>query len=202
MPITLYSLCSWVLPHTIANRGLIYHGVPPPPQGVPVEGSTSELFLHLHYKDLQSDLPSKVRCSNPGEHEGWRYALSSTYPWWPLWCFPPEGLPVDRTRIKQAFLSLPIAEAFQHLFLDQNIEQGWIHCLPSCSHNDCWHRKIIFKNHIKWTRPHTILTTEAKLQKVLYVYKLWLFLVLYFLHSDIFEELVDIYHHGWALDIH
>ena len=37
---------------------------------------------------------------------------------------PLEGLPVDRSRIKQAFLSLPIAEAFQHLFLDQNIEQG------------------------------------------------------------------------------
>jgi len=37
---------------------------------------------------------------------------------------PSEGLPVDRSRIKQAFLSLPVAEAFQHLFLDQNIEQG------------------------------------------------------------------------------
>ena len=42
---------------------------------------------------------------------------------------PSEGLPVDRSRIKQAFLSLPIAEAFQHLFLDQNIEQGWSYTL-------------------------------------------------------------------------
>ena len=35
-----------------------------------------------------------------------------------------EGLPVDKVKIKQAFLSLPMAEAFQNLFLDQNIEQG------------------------------------------------------------------------------
>ena len=34
------------------------------------------------------------------------------------------ALPMDRGRIKQAFLTLPIAEAFQNLFLDQNIEQG------------------------------------------------------------------------------
>lgn len=127
--------------------------------------------------------------------------LGSTYPWWPLWYFPPEGLPVDRTRIKQAFLSLPIAEAFQHLFLDQNIEQGWIHCLPSYSHNDCWHRKIILK--ITSNEQYNTQYLQLKQNcKVLYVYKLWLFLVLYFLHSDIFEELVDIYHHGWALDIH
>ena len=33
-------------------------------------------------------------------------------------------LPVHRGRIKQAFLTLPLAEAFQNLFLDQNIEQG------------------------------------------------------------------------------
>lgn len=35
-----------------------------------------------------------------------------------------EGLPVDKVKIKQAFLSLPMAEAFQNLFIDQNIEQG------------------------------------------------------------------------------
>lgn len=35
-----------------------------------------------------------------------------------------EGLPVDKVKIKQAFLRLPMAEAFQNLFLDQNIEQG------------------------------------------------------------------------------
>ena len=38
--------------------------------------------------------------------------------------FSLEGLPVDKVKIKQAFLSLPMAEAFQNLFLDQNIEQG------------------------------------------------------------------------------
>ena len=31
---------------------------------------------------------------------------------------------MDKVKIKQAFLSLPVAEAFQNLFLDQNIEQG------------------------------------------------------------------------------
>lgn len=69
---------------------------------IPVDDGTAdhELVVQLYYKDLQSELPSKVRCSNP------------------------EGLPVDKVKIKQAFLSLPMAEAFQNLFLDQNIEQG------------------------------------------------------------------------------
>ena len=69
---------------------------------------------------------------------------------------PSEGLPVDRSRIKQAFLSLPIAEAFQHLFLDQNIEQGWsytlelllLHSHGISEHNDAWQLSLL---HIKIT---------------------------------------------------
>jgi hypothetical protein len=69
---------------------------------IPAKGSDgrTELVVHLYYKELQSDLPTRVRCSDPGD------------------------LPVHRGRIKQAFLTLPLAEAFQNLFLDQNIEQG------------------------------------------------------------------------------
>ncbi|CAI7995972.1 Centromere protein O [Geodia barretti] len=69
---------------------------------IPAKGSggRTELVVHLYYKELQSDLPTRVRCSDPGD------------------------LPVHRGRIKQAFLTLPLAEAFQNLFLDQNIEQG------------------------------------------------------------------------------
>lgn len=42
----------------------------------------------------------------------------------PLTLVHSGSLPVDRMRIKQAFLTLPMAEAFQNLFLDQNIEKG------------------------------------------------------------------------------
>lgn len=67
---------------------------------IPSGDAAPQLVVHLHYRDLLSDLPSKVRCSDP------------------------ECLPVDRARIKRAFMTLPITEAFQNLFMDQNIEQG------------------------------------------------------------------------------
>ena len=104
---------------------------PPPsllPQSIPINDQKLELVVHLYYKQLQSDLPTRVRCSDPGEsEEGSSTALcdlcskncrESTVD------YITGDIPVDRGRIKQAFLTLPIAEAFQNLFLDQNIEQG------------------------------------------------------------------------------
>ena len=82
--------------------------------------SVTELVVQLFYKDLQSQLPSRVRCSNPGMYHsvsagGLRMFLSCSFS---------ENLPVDKTKVKQSFLRLPVAEAFQNLFLDQNIEHG------------------------------------------------------------------------------
>ena len=83
-----------------------------------------ELVVQLYYKDLQSELPSKVRCSNPGIKITEINTCSNVDSIFSLNLYISEGLPVDKVRIKQAFLSLPVAEAFQNLFLDQNIEQG------------------------------------------------------------------------------
>ena len=82
-------------------------------------------MVQLYYKDLQLELPSKVRCSNPGKSITHAPVISRNYKI--LYYINNnflEGLPVDKVKIKQAFLSLPMAEAFQNLFLDQNIEQG------------------------------------------------------------------------------
>lgn len=39
-------------------------------QNIPIDDgkSETELVVQLYYKDLQSELPSKVRCSNPGKN--------------------------------------------------------------------------------------------------------------------------------------
>ena len=36
-------------------------------QSIPINDQRKELVVHLYYKQLQSDLPTRVRCSDPGE---------------------------------------------------------------------------------------------------------------------------------------
>lgn len=138
------------------------------PQSVPVEGSTSQLFLHLHYKDLQSDLPSKVRCSNPGEHAGWRntqlnvpmFICDISFQRVCLWIALGSSKPSSPSQLLRHSNIFSWTRILNKADYTHTICTLWI-----CFHNKCWHRKIIFKNHIKWTVQHAILITGAKLQR-------------------------------------